>query len=147
MVLLLDCAEHRLQYRLDKRKASSNRSDDTEAAIAHRLAAYKEHTLPVVGQFGQIQIQKVGFVWVQGVRWFYAPLVFHRGVARLVSIDPSKKCHFILGGSRRDTGEGGLGSSPQPPTGYTPSLLTLLIGQRCKGRQSKVKVLFASMIL
>ena len=62
MILLMDCADHCLKARLEKRMGTSGRDDDNDAAIAQRLAAYKEQTLPILKQFGDVMVQKVGFV-------------------------------------------------------------------------------------
>ncbi|XP_041481040.1 adenylate kinase isoenzyme 5-like [Lytechinus variegatus] len=52
LVISLDCDEVRLKYRLEKRKETSDRVDDKEdGAVAKRLEAFREQTLPVVTHY------------------------------------------------------------------------------------------------
>ncbi|PIK37969.1 sperm adenylate kinase [Apostichopus japonicus] len=51
MILSLESEDYRLKFRLDKRKESNLRVDDTEEAVENRISSFQTSTMSVIDQF------------------------------------------------------------------------------------------------
>lgn len=51
MILSLESEDYRMKFRLDKRKESNLRVDDTEEAVENRISSFQTSTMSVIDQF------------------------------------------------------------------------------------------------